>query len=359
MQKRIENVRKLMKIKETDYIIVSESASIKYLTNEDMESGERFNVFVIGREKCFWIRNRLFPLKYDTYEDISYLDGEDYMKLLSNEIKGNKTVGVDKFLYSKFLLEIMEKRGDLIYKNGSEIIDDVRQIKDEEEIRKMKESSRINDEAMKKIIKELKVGISEKEVAQKLYDIYLKLGADGYSFPPIVAFGKNGAKPHHETGDEKLSLNTTVLIDIGCMKDGYASDMTRTYFFGEPTKEMEKVHSIVKEASEKATQKVRAGVKLSEIDKTARNIIENAGYGKYFTHRLGHFIGLTTHESGEVSPYSEIIAKEGMIFSIEPGIYLQNKFGVRIENLVLVTKNGCEKLNKIPCDGYLNANSEK
>lgn len=350
MKKRIENARKLMKIKKIDYLIISEQASIKYLTDENIESGERFTVFVIGKEKTFWIRNKLFPLANDTHKDISYLDGQNYVNLLTNEIEKDSKVGIDKFLYSKFLLEIQEKRKDLTYTNGSELIDSLRQIKDKDEIEKMKKSSQINDLAMQKIVKELKIGISEKEASEKLLEIYKELGADGVSFPPIIAFGKNGAIPHHTNDDTKLCANTTVLIDIGCMKDGYASDMTRTYFFGKATEEMKKVHEIVKKASNEATKAVKEGVKLKEIDKIARDIITKAGYGQYFTHRLGHFIGLTTHETGDVSPYSEIIAKEGMIFSIEPGIYLPNEFGVRIENLVLVTKNGSEKLNKIPCD---------
>ena len=195
--------------------------------------------------------------------------------------------------------------------------------------------------------------MTEKEAAYKLSEIYKKLGADGFSFPPIVAFGESSAKPHHEVTDKKLTENTIVLIDIGCMKDGYASDMTRTYFFGTPTDEMKKVHNIVKEANEKATKAIKEGVKLSDIDKIARTHISNSGYGKNFTHRLGHFIGLTTHETGEVSPTSEIIAKEGMVFSIEPGIYIPEKFGIRIENLVAVTKNGCEILNKVPHNPYI------
>lgn len=353
MQKRTEKIRKMMKNNKIDFIIVSEEASIKYLTYETIDAGERFTVFVISRNDSFWIRNKLFPLKKHTFKDISYLDGSDYIKLLSDKIPENSKIGIDKFLYSKFLLELLSRRKDLTFVNGSEIVDEVRSIKDENEIIKMRKSSHLNDLAIKELVKHLKVGVTEKEAAYKLSEIYKKLGADGFSFPPIVAFGESSANPHHEVTDKKLTENTIVLIDIGCMKDGYASDMTRTYFFGTPTDEMKKVHNIVKEANEKATKVIKEGIKLSDIDKIARTHISNSGYGKNFTHRLGHFIGLTTHETGEVSPTSEIIAKEGMIFSIEPGIYIPEKFGVRIENLVAVTKNGCEILNKVSHNPYI------
>lgn len=134
---------------------------------------------------------------------------------------------------------------------------------------------------------------------------------------------------------------------MGCKKDRYCSDMTRTWFYGGATDGEKRVHDIVREANELAEKMVRPGVPLSLVDKTARDHIAAAGYGRYFTHRLGHFIGLTAHEAGEVSPSSKLRAEPGMIFSIEPGIYLPGRFGVRIEDLVVVTPDGCEVLNHV------------
>ncbi len=148
--------------------------------------------------------------------------------------------------------------------------------------------------------------------------------------------------------DTKLSESEVVLFDIGCRKDHYCSDMTRTFFTGLPTEEEEKVHRLVREAGELAESLVRPGIPLAELDRAARKHIEDGGYGPFFTHRLGHFIGLKEHEEGEVSASSPLIAQKGMIFSIEPGIYLEGRFGVRVEDLVLVTDTGCEVLNHAP-----------
>ena len=136
-----------------------------------------------------------------------------------------------------------------------------------------------------------------------------------------------------------------VLFDVGCIKDGYCSDMTRTFYFQEVKKAHQMIYDIVRKANEKAIAKVRPDVPLCELDKTARDVITEAGYGPYFTHRLGHFIGLSEHEYGDVSSVNTRVAEAGMIFSIEPGIYLTGDTGVRIEDLILVTEDGCEVLN--------------
>ena len=139
-----------------------------------------------------------------------------------------------------------------------------------------------------------------------------------------------------------------MLIDVGGVYDGYCSDMTRTFFTAPPTEEQETVYNLVRKANETAEALVRPGVKLCDIDRAAREVIEKAGYGEYFYHRLGHFIGLEDHEYGDVSSAFDRPVEEGMCFSIEPGIYLEGKFGVRIEDLVIVTKDGCEVLNHYP-----------
>jgi Xaa-Pro dipeptidase len=137
----------------------------------------------------------------------------------------------------------------------------------------------------------------------------------------------------------------SVILDIGCIKNSYCSDMTRTIFYKQASKEMECIYHIVLEANQKAIEKIQPGVSCREIDLTARKIISAAGYGEYFIHRTGHFIGLEDHEYGDISSENSVLLEPGMIFSIEPGIYLPGKFGVRIEDLVVVTKNGCEILN--------------
>ena len=194
----------------------------------------------------------------------------------------------------------------------------------------------------------LHVGATEKELEEKFVSIYAAHGCSDVSFTPIVGFSANAADPHHENDGTKLEKGMCVLIDVGGVYDGYCSDMTRTFFTAPPTEEQETVYNLVRKANETAEALVRPGVKLCDIDRAAREVIEKAGYGEYFYHRLGHFIGLEDHEYGDVSSAFDRPVEEGMCFSIEPGIYLEGKFGVRIEDLVIVTKDGCEVLNHYP-----------
>ena len=229
--------------------------------------------------------------------------------------------------------------------NASLAMDLTRGVKDLEEQEKMRASSAINDAAMKRFRGLIQEGVTEKEVAEQMLSIYRELGADGFSFEPLVAFGVNAADPHHAPDDTVVKPGDAVLFDVGCIKDGYCSDMTRTFYFQEVKKAHQMIYDIVRKANEKAIAKVRPDVPLCELDKTARDVITEAGYGPYFTHRLGHFIGLSEHEYGDVSSVNTRVAEAGMIFSIEPGIYLTGDTGVRIEDLILVTEDGCEVLN--------------
>lgn len=181
------------------------------------------------------------------------------------------------------------------------------------------------------------------------YDpIVQDLGADGFSFEPLVAFGPNAADPHHGPDNTVLKEGDVILFDVGCIKDGYCSDMTRSFYYRTITDTHREVYETVRAANEAAIAKVKPGVPLCELDLTARNLITDKGYGPQFNHRLGHFIGLSCHEFGDVSSVNTRLAEPGMIFSIEPGIYLTGDTGVRIEDLVLVTETGCEVLNHYP-----------
>ena len=344
---RLEKVRREMAAAGIPQLIVSDAAALWYLTGETIHSGERLTVLVIQQEKVCWLRNRLFPLYHQTgaIEDISFADGDDGIALLAKPLEKG-VCGVDQTWAAGFLLALQDKRRDISFVNGSFLVDQVRAVKDSEEIDLMREASRINDRAMERMKQWIAVGMTEKACADKLLAVYKEEGADGFSFPPIVSFGAHGADPHHMPDDTVLSERDVVLLDIGCKKNHYCSDMTRTYFIGEPTDEEKTVHRIVEEAGRLAEAMVRPGVALKDLDNAARTYIAKAGYRKYFTHRLGHFIGIREHEAGEVSSNSPLVAKPGMIFSIEPGIYLPGKFGVRIEDLVLVTEDGVEILNQ-------------
>ena len=336
----IENMEKL----NLKQIIVYSKHSIYYLTDIWAEAGERLIALYIntdGKIKIF--ANEIFALSSDEIEIINHKDGENPVLELSKELKSG-VVGIDKNMPSKFLIDLMDLRKDISPGNGSMPVDMARMIKDSLEIEKIRKSSKINDEVMALGIEAIKSGITEKELASIINEGYIKKGASRGG-TQIVAFGENCSNPHPSLRDKAISSGDSVLFDIFLPINKYWCDMTRTVFFKSITKEQEKVYEIVKNANLKAIEKVRNGIPLKEIDLTARKYIEDMGYGKYFTHRTGHNIGLECHELPDVSQTSEFIAQTGMIFSIEPGIYLPDKFGVRIEDLILVTDDGCEVLN--------------
>ena len=256
------------------------------------------------------------------------------------------SIGIDKNWPAGFLLGLMERLPNLHYVNSSVCVDRVRSIKDEYEKQKMRESSLLNDECMEKVAAFIKEGMTELEVAQYVAGLFKAAGC-GDSFMPIVSFGPNAADPHHEPDETILKKGDCIVIDMGCIKDQYCSDMTRTYFCGEPSEKHAGLHDLVRLANEKAESMIRPGVRFCDLDAAARDLITEAGYGPYFNHRLGHSIGLEDHEPGDVSSANTACVEEGMTFSIEPGIYLPGDVGIRVEDLVLVTKDGCEILNKV------------
>lgn len=349
-QARIQKIIERMKEQNLDNILISDPGSIFYLTGKWMSPGERLLVLSLDKNgDSTLFNNELFPLQ--PMENINirwYDDSKDAIQIIANELNSPQNIGVDKFWPAKFLLRLMEKLPDVKFVNGSDIVDAVRMQKDENERQKMRNASALNDQAIEKVIALVAQGnYTELEVAKKVEEVFRELGAEGNSFEPIIGYGANGADPHHEPDQSMLKAGDSIIIDMGCRKDSYCSDMTRTVFYKEANEKAKEVYHLVKEANEKAIAVVKPGVKFSDVDKAARNHIEQAGYGKYFTHRTGHSIGIDVHEHGDVSSINDEILQEGMIFSIEPGIYLTGELGVRIEDLVLVTKDGCEVLNKV------------
>lgn len=347
MNSRIEKVREYMKSEDMDSLIISDPVAIFYLTGKRFSPGERLLVLLINQDEEILYINRLFPTEEFGIKLEWYSDTDSPLELIAKKISGK--VGIDKNFPARFLIPLMNL-ADCKYVEGSYIIDDIRAIKESDEIEKMKASSKANDRAMEQIRIKLSENLTEDEMGKYLKEVYTKLGASGFSFDPIVAYGKNGADPHHSNDDSKLEEGDSIVVDIGCVLDDYCSDMTRTFFYRSCDEESKKVYKIVLDANLAAIDMVKPGVKLSDVDKAARDVIESAGYGEYFTHRTGHFIGLEDHEVGDVSSANDDVCKVGNIFSIEPGIYLPGKIGVRIEDLVLVTEDGCIVLNEYPKD---------
>ncbi|MDP2044546.1 MAG: M24 family metallopeptidase, partial [Candidatus Omnitrophota bacterium] len=225
------------------------------------------------------------------------------------------------------------------------IIEDKRQVKDAQEIAKLRRATRITASALEHIQKFLVPGIKEVEVVAELERFIRYHGARASAFDIIVASGRNSSQPHHLSGESRLSDNQPVLIDLGVDFQGYKSDLTRVFFLGKIKVLVSKVYAIVLKAQEQAIKRIRPGAEMAEIDRVAREYIASKGYAKYFTHNLGHGFGLEVHEDPRISRNEASSLKPGMTFTVEPGIYLPGKFGIRIEDMVLVTRKGCEVLS--------------
>ncbi len=350
-QERLNKVFSFLEEQSIEQMLVSDPVAIFYLTGKWFYPGERFLGLLIQKNNCpILYLNELFRTDENLgINIISITDTTDICSVISTDVKQNLALGVDKELPAKFLLPLMNAHVASNFVNTSIAIDEARSIKDEYEIALMIESSKINDLAIAKFKGLIHEGVSEIEVASQCLDIYKSLGAESYSFDPIVAFGVNSADPHHGPDETILKEGDTVLFDVGCKYKNYCSDMTRTFFYKkELTAEQKRVYNLVRSANEEAEAICKPGVVFSDIDKTARDIITNGGYGKDFTHRLGHYIGIQDHDYGDVSANNFSKTKPGNIFSIEPGIYNKDVLGVRIEDLVLITETGHIVLNAYP-----------
>ena len=349
-QNRIDRIMAELETMGVSQMLIVDPMSIYYLTGVYNDPHERFYGLLLKKDgNHIYFLNKLFSIHEEVgARKVWYSDTDPAMEIVAEYLDKDAPLGVDKDLKARFLLPLMEQKAASAFRNTSLAVDTVRGIKDQEEQEKMRVASRINDQAMAQLKTLVHPGVTEREIADQLLEIYQNLGADGFSFSPLVAFGANAADPHHGPDDTVLKEGDVVLFDVGCIKDGYCADMTRSFYFGSVTDTHREIYETVKAANEAAIAKVKPGIPLKELDLTARNLITEKGYGPQFNHRLGHFIGLNVHDFGDVSSANEKLTEPGMIFSIEPGIYLVGDTGVRIEDLVMVTEDGCEVLNAYP-----------
>lgn len=227
---------------------------------------------------------------------------------------------------------------------GENLLDRAVAIKTDEEITRIRRAQDVTDRVFEHILGVIKPGLQEMDVAAEIVYQHLRYGASRMSFDPIVASGPRGALPHARPTRKRIQQGELVVLDFGCVVDGYASDMTRTIAVGEPGAKARTVYQVVLDAQRAAIDQAIAGVTTGALDRKARKVIEEAGYGPYFTHSLGHGIGLQTHEWPRVSYQTNDCLEDRMIITIEPGIYLPNVFGIRIEDLVVIGEEHCENL---------------
>lgn len=284
------------------------------------------------------------------YEAVGHLDTDNAWEVLANAIKSRgvdlSSIAIEKSHLTVERLEALQQ----FYPQANFVrldhkINDLRVIKDQAELEKMREAARLADFAIEVGCKEIAEGKTEMEILTAIENAIRQKGYS-MSFETMVLSGPKAASPHGTPGDRKIQKGDFILFDLGVIYEGYCSDITRTVAFGEPTNEQIAIYQAVRNANENAIAAVKPGIRAMDLDKIARDTIADAGYGEYFTHRLGHGLGISVHEFPSVTGTNEMVLLPGMVFTIEPGVYNTEIAGVRIEDDVVVTADGVEVLTK-------------
>ncbi|KUN04912.1 peptidase M24 [Streptomyces yokosukanensis] len=273
-----------------------------------------------------------------------WTDGKDPYTVTAALLDGRGRFGISDNTWALHLLGFQRALPETSYAALTDALPMLRAVKDAAEVELLAAAGAAADATFEEIRKVPFAGRRESDVGRDLADLLRRFGHSQVDFT-IVGSGPNGANPHHEVGDRVIQDGDMVVLDFGGLKDGYGSDTTRTVHVGEPTEEERRVHDIVREAQQAGYRAVRPGAACQDVDRAARAVITDAGYGAYFIHRTGHGIGVTTHEPPYMIEGEEQPLVPGMCFSVEPGIYLPGRFGVRIEDIVTVTEDGGRRLN--------------
>ncbi len=337
-------------------LLVTPSADLRYLTGYDAPPFERLTCLVLrpGVDPVLLVPALERPRAASspvggTVELASWRDGDDAYGTLAGLLPGGGRFAVNDTTWAVHLLGFQKAVPAATWRSGSAVVSRLRVRKDPQELDLLARAARGADEAFRRITALRMDGLREEEVAASLSDLLREHGHDTVDFT-IVASGPNGASPHHEPGARPIRAGEEVVLDFGGTIGGYFSDMTRTVVVERPPRGFSHVYDVVKEAQEAAFQAVRPGVAAEEVDAAAREVIAMSGYADRFVHRTGHGIGLEVHEDPYIVAGNRTPLQPGMCFSIEPGIYLDGRFGVRIEDIVTVTEAGAQRLNRATRD---------
>lgn len=348
---RIKRAQSVMNEQGIDFLLVGPSSDLFYLLGFDAHLSERLNLLVIPKsgKPTYVVPVLESPLVLDRAELVNIAKWEETQapaELVAKAVgdAGGKKLAVADQLWSVFLLRLQSALPNGSWTSANDVLRTLRMQKDPYEVERMTEVSRLTDEAWHEFVEGGPIsGLTETQTMERLRQGMLKRGLKaGFG---ICASGPNSASPHHHTGDRVIQTGDAVIFDWGGTLDGYQSDITRTVFVGEPTEEFRKVYEIVSRANQATLDAVKPGVPCEELDRVARKVITDAGYGPQFLHRVGHGLGLDVHEEPYLVDGNKLPLAEGMVFSDEPGIYIEGKFGVRIEDAVVCTESGGKRLN--------------
>lgn len=346
--KRVSAVQEMISADQA--ALVTDETSIFYFTGFPHSEG----YLLITKDNSYLLVDfRYIEAAQNTVKSSQVVMFSNPFETINNFISANNIKEIllesDKITVSAFKTMQKEIKAELISDDKlSELIKDLRIIKSADEIEKLKIAQNIAEKAYLEVLNMVKPGVTERQIALELEYLMKKYGAEKIAFDLITVTGKKTSLPHGVPSDVEVRNGDFVTFDIGAVYEGYHSDMTRTIAVGEVSDKQKEIYSIVLKSHLAGLDAVKAGVSGFDVDKVCRDIIKDAGYGEFFGHGTGHGVGLEIHEEPRVSPKGETILKSGMIITVEPGIYLPDEFGVRIEDTVLVTDNGFETFAHIP-----------
>ncbi|WP_435347662.1 M24 family metallopeptidase [Haloarchaeobius sp. HRN-SO-5] len=360
-ERRTRACQERLRATNADLAVLFPSTNLYYATgfHEDPQERHLFCFVPADGDPAF-----LVPELYETQvrteswvDDVrTWADGDDPVDAVESVVSdlgvaSGAHVLVDDRMWALFTQDLEAAMPWATFGLVSAVFDDLRLRKDETEVERLRRAAAVADEVSVAVraLGETVVGWTERELAAEIESRLLEAGGDRLAFDVIVGSGPNGAMPHHAHGDREIRRGDPVVLDFGAYVDHYPGDQTRTVVFaGDPPDEFERVHDVVREALDAGVDAVEPGVTAESVDRAARAVVEEAGYGDRFVHRTGHGVGLDVHEPPYVVEGDGTELEPGMVFSVEPGIYLPEEFGVRIEDLVVVTADGCGRLNDSP-----------
>lgn len=359
-QSRLDKLTASLRTSNLDAVILNPGPTLKYLTGIGFHLMERPVVLFVapGKDPVLVLpelelpKLDLFPFKV---QGVAYGENpaewdEAFRKAAQSLGLDGKRIGVEP--RNLRLLEFRHVKAgapEADFPDAGDVLADLRLRKDKAEVDAMRKAVKIAQDALEATIPQIKIGMMEKEVASELVMQLLKHGSDSeLPFAPIVSSGPNAANPHASPSERKLQAGDLLVVDWGAAYEGYISDLTRTFAVGEVDAECQKIHKLVQEANAAGRAVAKPGIPCADVDKATRDVIEKGGYGKYFNHRTGHGIGMEGHEAPYMRGDNMQILEPGMAFTVEPGIYLTNRNGVRIEDNMVITENGAESLSDMP-----------
>ncbi|MGJ5711714.1 M24 family metallopeptidase [Staphylococcus auricularis] len=346
---KTEQIINEIKRQQADAAWITTPLNIFYLTGYLSEPHERLLALLIkadGQQVLYCPQLEVEEVKQSPFEGdiVGYLDTENGLEKAPQSF--SKLLVEAEHLTLKRQRELTETFGVTEFGDIDLTIKELRNVKSAEEIEKIQQACALADRCIQIGVDYLKEGVTEREVVNHIEYEIKAYGVNEMSFDTMVLFGDHAASPHGTPGDRQLKQDEYVLFDLGVVYENYCSDMTRTVRFGTPSDEAQSIYRTVLEAEQQAIQAIKPGVTIKDIDRIARDIIGDAGYGEYFTHRLGHGLGLEEHEYQDVSSTNENQFEAGMVVTVEPGIYVPGVAGVRIEDDILVTEDGNQVLTQ-------------